>query len=390
MSESGGPASARIAAWLLGEAPRLASDRETVEGLARALAREGCRVARINIGVPLLHPQVWSSRWLWQDGREVVEEHFSLTREDFARFQASPMKSIYEGGPPIRCRLVELRIGPDYPVLDDLRRDGMTDYLALGLPFSDGSAKGITYATDRPGGFAERDLALLHALVPALASTLEIRTLRRTALTLLETYVGREAGRRVLAGMIRRGMGETIGAVIWLSDLRGFAEMSERLARDDLIGMLNDHFGVVCGAVEAEGGEVLKLIGDALLAIFPVAGDPAPACRRALEAARRAEAGMAEVNALRASRGQPPLAYGLALHLGDVMYGNIGGERRLDFTVIGPAVNLASRIGALSGELGRATLLSEDFARASGLPCVPLGAFRLKGLAAPQAVFGLA
>ena len=247
----------------------------------------------------------------------------------------------------------------------------------------------MTFATPRPDGLSTAEVALLQRLVPALAPVLEIQALRRTAQTLLATYVGAVTGGRVLAGQIKRGMGETIRAVIWLCDLRGFTPLSERLPRDALILMLNDYFGAMCRAVEAEGGEVLKFIGDAMLAIFPLAesDDAAPSCRGALAAAARAAAAVAEINTARGDAGQPPIDYGIALHLGDVMYGNIGGERRLDFTVIGPAVNLIARIEALAGQLDRRLLLSADFASACPEPLECLGAFALKGLGQPQAIF---
>jgi adenylate cyclase len=183
-------------------------------------------------------------------------------------------------------------------------------------------------------------------------------------------------------------MGETIRAVIWLCDLRGFTALSERLPRDALIELLNEYLGAMCAALDAGGGEVLKLIGDALLGIFPVvAEEPAAACNRALDAAQKAQAALAALNATRTEAGKPMIDYGVALHVGDVMYGNIGGENRLDFTVIGPAVNLAARIEGLCGELGRPVLLSADFVTASGVPAQALGTFVLKGLAEPQAIY---
>jgi adenylate cyclase len=244
-------------------------------------------------------------------------------------------------------------------------------------------------ATNRPDGFHDDEIALFNALVPALAFNLEIQTLRRTARTLLDTYVGRQAGARVLDGQIRRGMGETIRAVIWLCDLRGFTSLSERLGRDLLIELLNQYFGPMCDAVESAGGEVLKFIGDAMLAIFPAGDAPAAACDRALAAAASARAALAETNNKRAAAGLPVIAYGLALHLGEVMYGNIGGETRLDFTVIGPAVNLTARIESLCGELRRQLLLSADFVSAAGIAAEEVGEFALDGVGAPQRVFAL-
>ncbi len=209
------------------------------------------------------------------------------------------------------------------------------------------------------------------------------------ARTLLDTYVGRQSGGRVLAGQIRRGLGETINAVIWLSDLRGFTSLSETLPRDELIGMLDHYFGPMCDAVETNGGEVLKFIGDSVLAIFPVEPDAASACRRALDAARTAKATIEADNQRRVASGAPLIHYGLALHVGDVMYGNIGGSTRLDFTVIGPAVNLTARIESMCKTLDRSPLLSAEFARLSGAKAEFLGEFSLKGVGGQQPIYGV-
>ena len=226
-------------------------------------------------------------------------------------------------------------------------------------------------------------------MTPAVAVNLEIQALRRMARTLLDTYVGRQAGGRVLAGQIRRGMGETINAVIWLSDLRGFTSLSESSPRDELIEMLNRYFGPMCDAVEASGGEILKFIVDSLLAIFPIELDAAAACRRALEAAHAAGIAIEAENLLRTASGAPQIDYGLALHVGDVMYGNIGGDARLDFTVIGPAVNLTSRIESMCKDLQRSPLLSAEFVHASGVRAELLGEFALKGVGARQPIYGV-
>ena len=248
----------------------------------------------------------------------------------------------------------------------ELRSASVTDYVVLPAPFSDGTNKALSLATTRVDGFSDDEIALFAAMTPAVAVNLEIQALRRMARTLLDTYVGRQSSGRVLAGQIRRGMGETINAVIWLSDLRGFTSLSESSPRDELIEMLNRYFGPMCDAVEVSGGEILKFIGDSVLAIFPIELDAAAACRRALEAAHAAGIAIEAENLLRAASGAPQIHYGLALHLGDVMYGNIGGDARLDFTVIGPAVNLTSRIELMCKDLQRSPLLSAEFVRARG------------------------
>jgi len=219
----------------------------------------------------------------------------------------------------------------------------------------------------------------------AVGFNLEVQALRRTARTLLDTYVGQQSGGRVLEGQIRRGTGETIRAVIWLCDLRSFTNLSESLPRDALIDLLNCYFGPMCDAVASQGGEILKFIGDSMLAIFPIGADPAATCRSALVVAERAQAALVEENRRRERAGLPRIDYGLAL--GDLIYGNIGSDTRLDFTVIGPTVNLTARIESMCRQLGRQLLLSSDFVSAGKIPATSLGAFSLKGVGADQEIF---
>ena len=255
------------------------------------------------------------------------------------------------------------------------------------VPFADGSFKALSFATRRPDGFDRDELALFEAVIPAVGFNLEVQALRRTARTLLDTYVGQQSGGRVLEGQIRRGTGETIRAVIWLCDLRSFTNLSESLPRDALIDLLNCYFGPMCDAVASQGGEILKFIGDAMLAIFSIGADPAATCRSALVAAERAQAALVEENQRRERASLPRIDYGLALHIGDVIYGNIGSDTRLDFTVIGPAVNLTARIESMCRELGRQLLLSSDFVGAGKIPATSLVAFSLKGVGAEQEIF---
>jgi len=377
------PLDLRIIHWLLRDGPRITDSTAFLEAFAEELLANGIEVSRVSTGVPTLHPQVFSVSGLWEAGRGTSERRNLADANTFSRLEHSPVKTVYEGRGPVRCDLTAPAAEDEYEIYADLRNEGFTDYLVIGVPFSDGSNKVLTLATKRRGGFTADETATFMALIPALAMNLEIQALRRTAQTLLDVYVGRHAGKRVLEGAIKRGMGETIPAVVWVCDVRGFTKLSEELPREKLIELLNDYFGVMCRAVEQYQGEVLKFIGDALLAIFPISGeDPAPACHQALAAARAAVTGIDELNAERAKRNEPVIAYGIALHVGDVIYGNIGGENRLDFTVIGPAVNLAARIEGLCRELGRSILLSEAFVAAARIAVEPMGRFALKGVAA--------
>jgi adenylate cyclase len=373
--------------WLLREGPRITDSTVFLNAFAEQLRANGIDVARVSTGVPLLHPQVFSSSGIWEVGKGASERRNLANADTLSRLQHSPIKTVYEGGGPVRRDLTAPSEADEYAIYSDLRKEGFTDYLAIGIPFSDGSNKALTLATRRPSGFTSGEIDTFMGLIPALAMNLEIQALRRTAETLLEVYVGRHAGKRVLDGAIKRGMGETIPAVVWVCDLRGFTRLSEELPREKLIDLLNGYFGVMCQAVEQQQGEVLKFVGDALLAIFPIHGeDSARACHQALTAARAAVTNIDHLNVERVDRNEPTIAYGIALHVGDVIYGNIGGENRLDFTVIGPAVNLATRIEGLCNELGRSVLLSEAFVSAARLSVEPLGRFALKGVAAQETV----
>src|SRR5438445_1921537 len=360
---------------------------EFLEAFAVQLRGAGVNVSRITTGVPILHPQIFSFSGLWELGKGVTERLFRSGPDISATMSNSPIRIAYEGGGPVRCDLAAPPREGEFAILADLRRDGFTDYIVHTVPFADGSHTALSFATRRTGGFHDDELALFAAVIPAVAFNLEVQAWRRTARTLLDTYVGRQSGGRVLDGQIQRGSGETIRAVIWLCDLRGFTSLSEKLSRDDLIDLLNSYFGPMCDAVASEGGEILKFIGDAMLAIFPIGADARRTCAAALSAAEQAQEAQAEENARRERAGRPRIDYGLALHVGDVMYGNIGSDTRLDFTVIGPAVNLTARIESMCRQLGRQLLLSADFVEAGGISAQSLGAFSLKGVGADQEIF---
>ncbi len=307
-------------------------------------------------------------------------------------YENSPLPAVYGQGQTVRRQIGRTPQPDEFPILADLRAEKYTDYVAMPLQFTDGSYKAMSFATRRRGGFLPAHLALLQALISLLAMVLETETLRRTARTLMETYVGPHTGARVLEGSITRGMQESIAALIWLCDLRGFTALSESLSGTTLIALLNDYFGAMCDAVSMHGGEVLKFIGDAMLAIFPLMGRSTPeVAQAAIQATRDAERAIAALNAERQARGDPIIRYGLALHAGEVLYGNIGGPTRLDFTVIGFAVNVAARLQGLCEPLGRQVLLSGAFAAlVETQTVVSLGEHRLKGIAESQPVYGLA
>src|SRR5579859_660391 len=374
--------------WLMTDARRHADPNQFLEAFANELRAAGVDVARVTTGVPILHPQIFSFSGLWELGKGTTERFYRASAAAMATMSNSPIRIAYEGGGPSRFDLVAPKSEGEFPILEELRRDGYTDYVVYAVPFADGSFKALSLATKNARGFRDDEFSLFEAMIPAVAFNLEVQALRRTARTLLDTYVGQQSGGRVLEGQIQRGSGETIRAVIWLCDLRGFTNLSEELARDALIDLLNAYFGPMCDAVSAEGGEVLKFIGDAMLAIFAIGDDAAATCARALTAAEHAQAALADENARREALKLPRIEYGLALHLGDVMYGNIGSDTRLDFTVIGPAVNLTARIESMCRQLGQQLLLSSDFVKAGGMSARSFGRHALKGVGADQEIFG--
>jgi adenylate cyclase len=302
-----------------------------------------------------------------------------------AEFRDNPIARVYKTGRSIRRKLTDPNYVVDFPVLADLRNQGVTDYLASPLFFTDGAIHVVTCTTRQPGGFTDAQIAGIEAIITPLTRVAEIRALRRTGSMLLDTYVGHDAGERILAGRIRRGDIEEIHAAIWLSDMRGFTALADALPPRVLIDLLNRYFDCQVPVILDHGAEVLKFMGDGLLAIFGIADNEAEVCKRILAAARRTQANIAALS----SSAMLGLRFGLALHIGDVLYGNIGSGNRLDFTCIGPAVNFAARIEKLTGQLGRPILASGEFARHCPGKFTALGEYRLAGFSAPQLVFGL-
>jgi adenylate cyclase len=387
------PSATQTAAeWLIREGRDLPDSKSVLGGLCRKLTDTGFALHRLSVSTRTLHPQVLAIGYVWRRGEteatETMREHGIL---ESPLYLQSPIRAIFEGAPEIRRRIEAPETPMDFPILHDLKEEGVTDYLALPMKFSRGRMNTIAIATDRPGGFSNRELAEFADLVPLLALVLEVKETKRMAATLLEIYLGRDAGRRVLGGLIKRGDGITIAAALWYCDLRGFTALSERLPRDELIELLNEYFGCMAGPVHAHGGDVLKFIGDAMLAIFPIADDldRDRACLTALAAAKEALAHLDSLNEARRAAGQPVLEVGLALHTGAVMYGNIGAPDRLDFTVVGPAVNLVTRLEDLCEPLGQRLLASARFASPCGLQLRSLGRHRLKGIEEEQEVFAL-
>jgi adenylate cyclase len=371
-----------VIAWLLREAKALDGLDAVVDALCARLNAAGVPVDRAIVSTNTLHAVHLSYFRLWRSDGAHVSDTYDRDEVHLGYFDRSPLRVIIETGQPVELVLADT---PDeaFGIVPDLKRDGFTHYLCVPLPFSDGANNQLSWATKHPGGFTPAQIAALRALEPALAATLEIRMLRRALVETLQTYLGDEPGRRVADGAIVRGEVGEIEAAILFADLRGFTAHAMTLENGVLVELLNAYFACLIPAVEAHGGDVLKLIGDGMLAIFPDAAGDAP--RRALAAAREAQAAMAAANA----RGSawPALAAGIALHHGTAAYGNIGSQRRLDFTVIGRDVNIASRICGVCREAGAPVLMSDAFRRRLGAAGEAVGAFALHGIAEPMTLY---
>jgi adenylate cyclase len=389
-----------LGAWVARSALDGVPEIDLLAGLCERLNAAGVRIMRAAIAGNLLDP-VFDSRGLrWARDAGGVEETFAresdpTANEEWAR---SPFFAMIERGDDfLRRRMGDGHPRGEFPVVDELAARGATEYVAFltrAAPVKwqrdiDGMIS--SWTTDAPGGFTDAEVDLVAAMLPTLALAFTLRSTRKTARALLTTYLGSDAAERVLAGNVVRGRAEPLRAVVWFSDLAGFTRISETVGPAGVLALLNAYAEVQVEAIEAHGGHVLKFIGDGILAIFPEEG-AAPACGRALDAAVDCRARMATLGAQRAAEGLPVVDAHLALHVGDLLYGNVGSPRRLDFTVLGPAVNEAARIEALCGSLDQAVVVSWAFAEAAGPArsrLVSLGRYALKGVSRPQEMFTL-
>jgi len=371
--------------WLIDGARSAPQPLQVLTQLCERLVACGIPLWRVAVFVRTLHPNVMGRRFVWRPGAEVEAREAPYELLESSDFLDSTIARVYLTEKAIRRRLADPDCPLDFPILEELRAEGVTDYLASPLFFTDGTIHVLTCTTRETGGFTDAQIAGIEAIITPLARVAEVRALRRMASMLLDTYVGHDAGERILAGHIRRGDIEEIHAAIWLSDMRGFTALADSLPPRVMIDLLNRYFDCQVPVILEHGAEVLKFMGDGLLAIFAIADNESEVCERALAAARQVRVNIAAL----ASSAMPGLRFGLALHIGDVLYGNIGSGNRLDFTCIGPAVNCAARIEKLTSQLGRAILASGEFARYCPGDFTGLGEFTLAGFSTPQMIFDL-
>jgi adenylate cyclase len=380
-----------IAEWLVGPARRIESGVRALDEFAWRMLAAGLPLLRVTLHVSTLHPQYLGAAFTWfrTTGQSVLRM-VAHELADSIRYEDNPVLRVVRGGETLRRRIDVADAVLDFPILHDLKAQGATDYLALPVASAHLARNYmVTYVTDRPGGFTESEIADLTRVSQRLPVLIDMHSQKAIARNVLNAYLGEKTGPKVLEGQIRRGTGVEINAVLWSSDLRGFTARSDRLPGDRMIALLNALFDVQAKTIHDHGGEILKFIGDGLLAIFPIEtpGAAAEATRHALEGAVEALAAVRELGDDLAALDEPPLHIVVALHVGTAIYGNIGAANRLDFTVIGPAVNLVSRVEAVAKALDLPIVVSDEFARAYGRPLRSLGTHQLRGLAAPHELF---
>ena len=377
-----------IADWLL-EWRQLSEGIASFDEFAWRLVAAGMPLLRVTLHTATLHPQFLGTTitW-WRDTAETVQVMIAHEVSDAIPYEKNPVRRVCYGRETLRRRLDLPDDELDFEVLIELRERGGTDYIAMPIDSAYAAAYMLTFVTDRPCGFREDELADLARVGRRLSIAADRHNQYWITHNLLCAYLGANTGPKVLTGQVRRGAGMALTAVLWSSDLRGFTERSDRLPSERMIALLNALFEAQAAEIRAHGGEILKFIGDGLLAIFPIAETDAVAtvATTAVAAARKAITAVARLSDQPAMEGEPPLDIVIALHVGTAHYGNIGAADRLDFTVIGPAVNLVSRIENAAKMLGQPIVVSADLAAAlDGF--VSLGRHRLRGLATPQELF---
>jgi adenylate cyclase len=377
-------ATGELIEWLTGDECHELDDAGLAAGVGQRLRAAGLPIDRLALHLRTLHPELFGRSLAWSPDEAVEIHDREHGIEVSPGYAGSPLRRVMETCKPLIVR-ADGSNDPAWVHTDLFHGRDLVEFVIVPLRTADGLVSAATFATTRPSGFSSSERAILDRIVPALRTACELRTLRRVELTLLDTYVGASSARRVMAGRIRRGEFETLEAGLMLCDLRGFTELSNRLPGTRVFELLNAYFDIVVPAITEAGGEVIKFMGDAALAFFH-RDSPAASCSAALQGALRALDGLGRFTAPDAE-----LHTGIALHYGEVGYGNIGSGRRLDFTVIGRDVNLVSRIQSVCSTTGRPLLMSRRFALLleSGA-AVAIGRHKLRGFVRPAELYALA
>lgn len=392
----------KLGGWLIEAGLAGTSETELLDGFCRRALEAGLPIARAILIIDTLHPvhEGRAFRWRREAGQthtELIEYGPTSEGEAAENWRRSVFFHLLQTGEALFRVRLHAGETADFLTIAQVRDEGMSDIAAMITHFAGAGAIGEMdclysyWATDHLQGFEDQHVEAIAGLLPRLALAVKCVSLARIAGTLVETYLGRDAGRRVLSGSIRRGVAEKIGAVLWYSDLREFTRISDRAAPEQIIPLLDDYAEAVISAVSDNGGDVLKLIGDGTLAIFT--STPETACRAAITAYNLLQERVAELNRRRAGARLPVTHVYLGLHIGEVFFGNIGSNARLDFTVVGPAVNEVARIAAMCRSAQRNVLLSQAFADAMARlergRLVSVGRYALRGVARPQELFTL-
>ncbi|SCA54817.1 putative Adenylate cyclase [Candidatus Terasakiella magnetica] len=383
--------------WIINEGWTFSDKKAFTRELANSFLKAGVNVDRVRLTIRLLHPQVMGYSFTWDSSKDSVDFHeASHQMKETDLYKNSPFAAIFDDqAGAIRRPLYDPNCLLDYPILLDLKEEGFTDYVALPLIFSDGRRSAITLSSKAKTGFSTEELTLIYDSLPALSRIIENHALKRTASVLLETYLGKETGNQVLSGKVKRGDGQRIRSIIWFSDLRQSTTLAETMENDDFLDLLNTYFECTAGAVLENGGEVLRYIGDAVLAIFPVG--ETDLCSMTHKAAQNAENAVKDaferlekMNMRQQRKNQPLVKCGVGMHVGEVMYGNIGTHERLEFSVIGSSANEAARLESMTKELGVPVVVSHQFcALHGGAGWHSLGSHNLKGFSNKRELFTL-
>jgi len=372
-----------VARWLCADGGRMLQPVAFVEALVARLLEAGAPIDRLRIASRTLHPQLVSTGVAWQRGRPAESWTGEHGVEHTPAYVGSPMDHVYQHRTPLRRRLDAALDPGEHMVLHELQAEGLRDYIALPLHDAPESIDILTLATADARGFSDADLERFAALVRWIRPCYELISARDTTVGLLNTYVGRRVGERILRGQVRRGDGERIEAAFWYSDLRRFTELSEALPTDEVLLLLNEYFEQCAAAAAPRGGEILQFVGDAILMVFEIPAPEAAAqvCTAALDAGLEAFARVADINRRREAEGRPPIRFGLGLHRGTVVHANVGAPDRLSFNVVGPAVNMTARIQETTKQTGVPLLVSAEFASLVVHPLRSIGRHELRGIA---------